>query len=75
MGYKFKNMQNPKNNFINEIIQVNLPSNNFHIMERQGQSKLEIASLLISMITAMGLFIFTLIAGVIESNSYRGMKE
>ena len=44
-------------------------------MERQGQSKLEIASLLISMITAMGLFIFTLIAGVIESNSYRGMKE
>ena len=75
MGYKFKNMQNPKNNFINEIIQVNLPSNNFYIMERQGQSKLEIASLLISMITAMGLFIFTLIAGVIESNSYRGMKE
>ena len=39
-------------------------------MERKGQSKLGIASLLISIITAIGLFISTLIAGVMESNTY-----
>jgi hypothetical protein len=36
---------------------------------------LGIASLLISIITAIGLFTVTIFAGVIESNSYRGMNE
>ena len=44
-------------------------------MERQGQSKLGIASLLISIFTAIGLFIVFLIAGVMESNTYGGMDE
>jgi hypothetical protein len=47
----------------------------FFFMERQGQSKLGIASLLISIFTAIGLFIVTIIAGVIESNSYGGIDE
>ena len=44
-------------------------------MERKGQSKLGIASLLISIITIIGLFIIFLIAGFIESNTYGGMDE
>ena len=44
-------------------------------MERQGQSKLGIAALLISIITAIGLFIVFLIAGVMESNTYGGIDE
>ena len=44
-------------------------------MERQGQSKLGIASLLISIFTAIGLFIVFLIAGIIESNTYGGIDE
>ena len=44
-------------------------------MERQGQSKLGIASLLISIFTAIGLFIVFLIAGVMESNTYGGIDE
>ncbi len=44
-------------------------------MERQGQSKLGIASLLISIFTAIGLFIIFLIAGVMESNTYGGIDE
>tara|TARA_Y100001978_G_scaffold193928_1_gene200557 strand:- start:312 stop:641 length:330 start_codon:yes stop_codon:yes gene_type:complete len=44
-------------------------------MERQGQSKLGIASLLISIFTAIGLFIICLIAGVMESNTYGGIDE
>ena len=44
-------------------------------MERQGQSKLGIASLLISILTAIGLFISFIIAGVMESNTYGGMDE
>ncbi len=44
-------------------------------MERKGQSKLGIASLLISIITVIGLFIIFLIAGFIESNTYGGMDE
>ena len=44
-------------------------------MGRQGQSKLGIASLLISIFTAVGLFILFLIAGVMESNTYGGIDE
>lgn len=44
-------------------------------MERQGQSKLGIASLLISIFTALGLFILFIIAGVMESNTYGGIDE
>ena len=44
-------------------------------MERQGQSKLGIAALLISIFTAIGLFILFLIAGVMESNTYGGIEE
>tara|TARA_B100000424_G_scaffold267928_1_gene261711 strand:+ start:941 stop:1270 length:330 start_codon:yes stop_codon:yes gene_type:complete len=44
-------------------------------MERQGQSKLGIASLLISILTVIGLFIIFLIAGVMESNTYGGIDE
>ena len=44
-------------------------------MERQGQSKLGIASLLISILTALGLFIVFLIAGVIAANTYGGIDE
>ena len=44
-------------------------------MERQGQSKLGIASLLISILTALGLFITSLIAAVMESNTYGGIDE
>ena len=44
-------------------------------MERKGQSKLGIASLLISIFTAIGLFILFLIAGLIESNTYGGIDE
>ena len=44
-------------------------------MERQGQSKLGIASLVISIFAAIGLFIVFLIAGVMESNTIGGMDE
>ena len=44
-------------------------------MERQGQSKLGIASLLISILTALGLFIVFLIAGVLAANTYGGIDE
>ena len=44
-------------------------------MERQGQSKLGIASLLISILTALGLFITILISAVMESNTYGGIDE
>ena len=44
-------------------------------MERQGQSKLGIASLLISIFTAIGLFIVFLVAGVMESNTFGGIDE
>tara|TARA_A100001035_G_C27776214_1_gene499175 strand:- start:962 stop:1291 length:330 start_codon:yes stop_codon:yes gene_type:complete len=44
-------------------------------MERQGQSKLGIASLIISIFTAIGLFILFLIAGVMESNTIGGIDE
>ena len=44
-------------------------------MDRQDQSKLGIASLLISIFTAIGLFIVFLIAGVLESNTYGGIDE
>ena len=44
-------------------------------MERQGQSKLGIAALLISILTAIGLFIVFLISGVLESNTYGGIDE
>ena len=45
------------------------------MMERQVQSKLGIAALLISIFTAIGLFIVFLIAGVMESNTYGGIDE
>jgi len=44
-------------------------------MERQGQSQLGTSSLLISIFTAIGVFIVFLIAGVIESNTYGGIDE
>ena len=44
-------------------------------MERQGQSKLGIASLLISILTSIGLLIVFIVAGVIESNTYGGIDE
>ncbi len=44
-------------------------------MERHGQSKLGIASLLISIFAAIGLFIVFIIAGVMESNTYGGIDE
>ena len=44
-------------------------------MEREGQSKLGIAALIISIFTAIGLFILFLIAGVMESNTYGGIDE
>ena len=44
-------------------------------MERQGQSNLGISALLISIFTAIGLFIVFLIAGVMESNTYGGIDE
>jgi len=68
-------MQNLENNFINKVIWVNLNKKVFKIMERKGQSKLGIASLLISIFVAIGLFIVFLIAGVLESNTYGGIDE
>ena len=44
-------------------------------MEREGQSKLGIAALIISIFTAIGLFILFLIASVMESNTYGGIDE
>ena len=44
-------------------------------MEREGQSKLGIAALIISIFTAIGLFILFLIAGVMEANTYGGIDE
>ena len=44
-------------------------------MERQGQSKLGNASLLISIFAGIGLFIVFIIAGVMESNTYGGIDE
>ena len=44
-------------------------------MERQGQSRLGIAALLISIFTAVSLFILFIIAGVMESNTYGGLDE
>ena len=44
-------------------------------MERHGQSKLGIAALIISIFTALGLFLLFLIAGVMESNTYGGIDE
>ena len=44
-------------------------------MERQGQSKLGIAALIISIFTALGLFLLFLIAGVMDSNTYGGIDE
>ena len=44
-------------------------------MERQGQSKLGISSLLISIFTAIGIFIILIIATVMESNTYGGIDE
>ena len=44
-------------------------------MERQGQSNLGISSLLISIFTAIGLFIVFLIAGAMEANTYGGIDE
>ncbi len=44
-------------------------------MERTGQSKLGIASLSISIATALGLFILFAIAGIVESSSPGGMDE
>ena len=44
-------------------------------MERLGQSKLGIAALLISIFTAIGLFIVCIIAGVMETNTYGGIDE
>ena len=44
-------------------------------MERKGQSKLGIAALIISIFTALGLFILFLIAGVMESNTIGGIDE
>ncbi len=45
------------------------------IMERQGQSKLGIASLLISILTAIGFLIVIAIAGAMEANTYGGIDE
>ena len=44
-------------------------------MEREGQSKLGISSLLISIFVAIGLFVVVLIASVMESNTYGGIDE
>ena len=44
-------------------------------MERQGHSKLGIASLAISIFTAIGIFILVLIAGVMESSDIGGIDE
>ena len=44
-------------------------------MERLGQSKLGIASLLISIFTAIGFFISFIIAAVIEANTYGGIDD
>ncbi len=44
-------------------------------MERTGQSRLGIASLSISIVSALGLFILVIIAGIIESSSPGGMDE
>ena len=44
-------------------------------MERQGQSKLGISSLLISLFAAIGLVITIIIAGVVEANTIGGMDE
>ena len=44
-------------------------------MERQGQSKLGIASLAISIFTAVGIFILVLIAGLMGSNTIGGIDE
>ena len=44
-------------------------------MERVGQSKLGIASLLISIFTAIGFLISTLIAAGMEANTYGGIDE
>ena len=44
-------------------------------MEREGQSKLGIASLLISIFAVIGLLVVCIIAGVMESNTYGGIDE
>ena len=44
-------------------------------MEREGQSKLGIAALIISIFTALGLFILFLIAAVMDANTYGGIDE
>ena len=44
-------------------------------MERTGQSRFGIASLSISIASALGLFILFLIAGIIEASSPGGMNE
>ncbi len=44
-------------------------------MERKGQSKLGIASLLISILTAVGFLIVIAIAGAMEANTYGGIDE
>ena len=44
-------------------------------MEREGQSKLGIASLLISIFAFIGLLVVCIIAGVMESNTYGGIDE
>lgn len=44
-------------------------------MERHGQSILGITSLVISILTALGLFMVFLIAGVMESNTMGGLDE
>ena len=44
-------------------------------MERTGQSRFGIASLSISIASALGLFILFIIAGIIETSSAGGMDE
>ena len=44
-------------------------------MEKEGQSKLGIASLLISIFAVIGLLVVCIIAGVMESNTYGGIDE
>lgn len=44
-------------------------------MERVGQSKLGLASLLISIFAAVGLFLAIIIAGFVEANTIGGMDE
>ena len=44
-------------------------------MEREGLSKLGLSSLIISIFTALGIFITFLIAGYFESISAGGLEE